>query len=171
MHLLLTLLILAGMAVAVFLMSVKVVGWFGALFCRKTFGPAVRDAVGLLFPFSGRVSALGLWLGLGGYMLLVAAAFLYAHSAGYPLHLLDPTDEANSMRVWALIALLMYFPLVLMVKRLHDLDFRGWWLLLGLVPVLGWIALIGIFVLVLFVSGTNGPNRFGRDPYSNYEPN
>lgn len=46
------------------------------------------------------------------------------------------------------------------VRRLHDTDRSGWWLLILLVPLIGWIVL-----LVFFCSrGTSGPNRFGRDP-------
>ena len=36
----------------------------------------------------------------------------------------------------------------------------AWWLLLGLIPVLGSLALLVIFCL----RGTDGPNRFGPDP-------
>jgi uncharacterized membrane protein YhaH (DUF805 family) len=46
------------------------------------------------------------------------------------------------------------------VRRLHDGDRSGWWLLLSLIPLVGFIIL-----LVWFVSpGTDGPNRFGRNP-------
>jgi len=46
------------------------------------------------------------------------------------------------------------------VRRLHDIDRSGWWVLIGLIPLLGLILL-----LVWFVSeGTHGPNRFGPDP-------
>jgi uncharacterized membrane protein YhaH (DUF805 family) len=46
------------------------------------------------------------------------------------------------------------------VRRLHDLDRTGWWLLLGFIPLIGAIVLI-----VWFCSrGTVGANRFGPDP-------
>ena len=46
------------------------------------------------------------------------------------------------------------------VRRLHDLDKSGWFLLLGLIPIIGVIIL-----LVWFVQrGTVGGNRFGPDP-------
>tara|TARA_B100001146_G_scaffold210767_1_gene208845 strand:+ start:849 stop:1229 length:381 start_codon:yes stop_codon:yes gene_type:complete len=45
-------------------------------------------------------------------------------------------------------------------RRLHDRDMSAWWLLLGLIPVLGSLALLVIFCL----RGTDGPNRFGPDP-------
>lgn len=48
-------------------------------------------------------------------------------------------------------------------KRLHDLDKSGWWQLLWLVPVIGWIWLL---VLLGFLRGTMGPNRFGANTVS-----
>jgi uncharacterized membrane protein YhaH (DUF805 family) len=43
------------------------------------------------------------------------------------------------------------------VRRLHDSDKSGWWLLLGLVPVVG-----GLIVMILMLlPGTPGPNRYG----------
>ena len=56
-------------------------------------------------------------------------------------------------------------------KRLHDQDYRGWWLIgiltfavlslmtgvVGVVSLLFW----GVFLFWMFRSGTDGPNRFG----------
>ncbi len=42
------------------------------------------------------------------------------------------------------------------VRRLHDINFRGWWILLVLVPVLGPLVLFVFTVL----PGTEGKNRF-----------
>jgi uncharacterized membrane protein YhaH (DUF805 family) len=42
------------------------------------------------------------------------------------------------------------------VRRLHDVDKSGWWLLISLVPLVG-------LVLIYFmaIAGTSGNNRFG----------
>jgi uncharacterized membrane protein YhaH (DUF805 family) len=45
------------------------------------------------------------------------------------------------------------------VRRLHDLDRTGWWLLL-IITVIGSILLLVWFCM----RGTAGPNRFGPDP-------
>jgi uncharacterized membrane protein YhaH (DUF805 family) len=46
------------------------------------------------------------------------------------------------------------------VRRFHDQDKSGWWVLIGLIPILG-----GLAVLVfMFLEGTRGTNRFGPDP-------
>jgi uncharacterized membrane protein YhaH (DUF805 family) len=46
------------------------------------------------------------------------------------------------------------------IRRFHDQDKSGWFVLLGLIPFVG-----GLIVLVFMcLEGTKGPNRFGADP-------
>jgi uncharacterized membrane protein YhaH (DUF805 family) len=45
-------------------------------------------------------------------------------------------------------------------RRLHDNGRSGWWMLVGLVPLIGWI----ILLIWYCQPGENGPNRFGPDP-------
>jgi uncharacterized membrane protein YhaH (DUF805 family) len=46
------------------------------------------------------------------------------------------------------------------IRRFHDQDKSGWFLLLALIPFVG-----GLIVLVFMcLEGTRGPNRFGPDP-------
>ncbi len=46
------------------------------------------------------------------------------------------------------------------IRRLHDIDRTGWWVLIVL-------TIIGIFVLIYWACkrGTPGPNRYGPDPF------
>ncbi len=46
------------------------------------------------------------------------------------------------------------------VRRFHDQDKSGWFVLLALIPLVGGIA---VFVFMC-LEGTKGPNRFGPDP-------
>ena len=58
----------------------------------------------------------------------------------------------------ALLALLLP-SLAVSVRRLHDHDKSGWFLLLGLIPI------VSLILLYWYVTrGTAGPNRFGPDP-------
>jgi uncharacterized membrane protein YhaH (DUF805 family) len=52
------------------------------------------------------------------------------------------------------------------IRRLHDLDKSGWWLLIALIPFVGGIVLLVFFVM----EGTRGPNRFGADPKAGETP-
>jgi uncharacterized membrane protein YhaH (DUF805 family) len=46
------------------------------------------------------------------------------------------------------------------VRRLHDTDRSGWWLLISLIPIIG-----GIWLIVLLATaGTAGENNYGADP-------
>lgn len=54
----------------------------------------------------------------------------------------------------------MWFSLAQGVKRLHDLNKSGWWILLCCIPFVGWI----FALYMLFADGTVGPNQYGEDP-------
>jgi uncharacterized membrane protein YhaH (DUF805 family) len=60
--------------------------------------------------------------------------------------------------IWSLVVLLP--TLAVGARRLHDIDRSGWWLLIGLIPLIGFIVLIWFFV----TKGNEGANRFGNDP-------
>ncbi len=49
---------------------------------------------------------------------------------------------------------------MLMIRRLHDLNRSGWLWIFSLIPFIN-LALLGY---VIFFKGTTGPNRFGPDP-------
>lgn len=60
----------------------------------------------------------------------------------------------------ALASLALFLPgIAVSVRRLHDLDRTGWWLLIALTGV-------GIILLIVWwcMKGTTGSNRFGPDP-------
>jgi uncharacterized membrane protein YhaH (DUF805 family) len=44
-------------------------------------------------------------------------------------------------------------------RRLHDTGRSGWWLLIGLIPIVGWIVLI-----VFFVQDGQPDNQYGPNP-------
>lgn len=46
------------------------------------------------------------------------------------------------------------------VRRLHDTDRRGWWILIGVIPLIGTLVLLWFYAS----KGTAGSNRFGEDP-------
>ena len=50
--------------------------------------------------------------------------------------------------------------LAVSVRRLHDSDRSGWWVLIGFIPLIGFIVLI----VFMCTDSTPGPNRFGPNP-------
>lgn len=130
------------------------------------FAEAVSNVYRNYFNFSGRAQRSEYWwfflfsiivsviitvvetaLGLGqGAMMRGGGGFEASYNGG-PLSML-----------WSLVNLIP--ALALSVRRLHDTDRSGWWLLIGLVP------LIGVIVLIVFFAskGYPGANRFGDDP-------
>jgi uncharacterized membrane protein YhaH (DUF805 family) len=67
----------------------------------------------------------------------------------------------------SLFSLAVLIPgIAIAVRRLHDLDRSGWWILLALIPLIG-----AIILLIWFISkGTDGPNRFGPDRLAGMAP-
>jgi uncharacterized membrane protein YhaH (DUF805 family) len=62
--------------------------------------------------------------------------------------------------VFGIFGLAMFIPsLAVSIRRLHDSDKSGAWLLLSFVPLGG----VVVFIFTL-LDGTPGPNRFGPDP-------
>jgi uncharacterized membrane protein YhaH (DUF805 family) len=60
----------------------------------------------------------------------------------------------------ALFSILTFVPtLTVAARRLHDIDRTGWWLLLGLIPLVGFVVLLFWFCR----PGDRYPNRFGPD--------
>ncbi|SFI16327.1 DUF805 domain-containing protein [Planctomicrobium piriforme] len=46
------------------------------------------------------------------------------------------------------------------IRRFHDFDKSGWWLLINLIPILGPL----LQLIMMFRAGTPGKNRFGPQP-------
>jgi uncharacterized membrane protein YhaH (DUF805 family) len=66
-----------------------------------------------------------------------------------------------STYIGGIYGLLVLIPsLAVGVRRLHDIGRSGWWLLIGLIPVVGWI------ILIVFAAkeGEPGDNAYGPDP-------
>jgi len=62
--------------------------------------------------------------------------------------------------IGALVSLALFLPgIAVSVRRLHDLDRTGWWLLIALTG-------IGIILLIVWdcMKGTSGSNQYGPDP-------
>lgn len=67
--------------------------------------------------------------------------------------------------LYIMYALVVIIPgLAVAVRRLHDVGKSGWFYLIALIPIIG-----SIWLLVLFLTdGNPGPNQYGPNPKENY---
>ena len=117
-------------------------------------------------PVSGlhtqRIGRLGYLLMLG-YMLLslgvlVAITFVFATIGRSTPSVVPLTNIVIFLVALTWAILILYSAVRAQVRRLHDLNHSGWWLLLAFVPIAGFVQ--GLFLL--FASGTPGANDFGE---------
>ena len=70
-------------------------------------------------------------------------------------------DDLGVGLLQGLYSLAILIPsLAVTVRRLHDTERSGWWMLIGLIPLVGSIWLLVLLVL----DGDSGSNRYGADP-------
>lgn len=121
----------------------------------------------ILFSFEGRINRRPIWAFTLFAAAVNAALFyvIYMQMMQMPvtpgMTAEDLARHAESLDSYNLISLILLWPwLALSVKRAHDRDRSGWFLLLFLVPMLNiWPA-----IELTCVAGTPGANRFGADP-------
>jgi uncharacterized membrane protein YhaH (DUF805 family) len=108
--------------------------------------------VALYFSPHGRISRKVYWLA----SLPLLPLFLMVD----PLMTRD-VDAATGVSALIVFAALLVPNLMLGIKRFHDRDKSGWFMLLNLVPLIGPVWLL---VELGFLHGSAGTNRFGPDP-------
>ena len=128
--------------------------------------------------FNGRASRSEFWY-FALFSLIISIIFAVLDSVlgtGYTYEvatnsLATATTEAASVSVTQTIGYLQSFyalavmipTIAISIRRLHDLGKSGWWILLGVIPL---VNLIGIFVLLFFYvqDSQPGENEYGPNP-------
>ena len=103
----------------------------------------------------GRVNHLALFL----FWTVVMVAVALAAAGIYSLMHLNPLVE-NILGFAIVLPVILYSIIsiyAIKVRRLHDMNFSGWWLLPAFIPVVGAFWVLCIFIM----SGTPSENRFG----------
>jgi len=113
-----------------------------------TFGESVSTCLKKYFNFKDRASRSEYWY----FQLLLFPIFIWSQF---------PSDD-NQILV---IQLVLTFGLIIPgissgVRRFHDKDKSGWFILISIIPIIGTI----IIMIMLSDKGTEGPNRFGKYP-------
>ncbi len=107
------------------------------------------------FSFEGRIPRKVFWL--YGLLLFVPAYILIG--VGFAI-----TPKLGIVLAIPVYVMGIWVGLAMTVKRWHDRDKSGWWMLIGFIP------LINIWALIEtgFLRGTEGGNRFGGDATGMY---
>lgn len=109
----------------------------------------------LLFSFRGRTGRLQFWVVSAVLMLTggIASQVMGPYGPDHPMTL------GPGVITLLLFIVTTWIALAVQVKRWHDRNKSGWWVLVNLVPVIG---TLWALVECGFLPGTNGSNRFGE---------
>ena len=112
------------------------------------------------FDFNGRTRRRDFWFYILAYVLIMIVLSIIESALGLrSAH--GESGYYSSGPLTGLLGLALLLPsLGVSARRLHDADHSAWWLLLNLIPVLGWLVLLYWYVQ----RGTAGTNQFGADP-------
>ncbi|KAA0597179.1 uncharacterized membrane protein YhaH (DUF805 family) [Azospirillum lipoferum] len=116
------------------------------------FVDAIKSVFSQYVGFSGRAMRSEYWYWvLFSVLVSIITSILDAILVGF-----DGASPLNSI-----VNLVLLLPgLAVSVRRLHDIGRSGWWLLLGVVPLIGWLVLI----IWAATKGDATENRFGPPP-------
>ena len=123
-----------------------------------TFADAVRTCFSKYATFSGRAARPEYWwwvlfATVVSLLTNMIDAYVIASALGLP-----PFGEGSGQPLSLIVGLGLLLPgLAVTVRRLHDIDRSGWWVLIVFIPVIGLLVLIYWMVQ----PGTEGENRFG----------
>jgi len=124
---------------------------------------SLKKLVWLLFTFNGRATRTEFWAGAAVTMGIWLVLFVFSAIVNT---IPDGGGATFASAVRTVLGAILFVPMVALiwtgvavgVKRFHDRDKPGWWVLIGFIPV------IGIFWLIYELGiqeGTPGPNRYG----------
>jgi len=119
------------------------------------FVQAVKTVLKNYVTFSGRAVRSEYWYWYL-FCLVISILTTFVDNAVFHISSTDPTAVHPINLVFTLLVLLPSFAVG--VRRLHDVDRSGWWLLIsltivGIIPLLFWFC----------TKGTPGANRFGPE--------
>jgi len=121
------------------------------------------------FDFSGRSRRKEYWMFFLFVIVieLILAALLFSQIPLTAYGMMDWPAEGVGTGFYALMIVAFIFGLgtiipqiAVQVRRFHDQDKSGWFVLLNFIPYVGFL----IVLVFMFIEGTRGPNRYGADP-------
>ncbi|MBQ6538816.1 MAG: DUF805 domain-containing protein [Bacilli bacterium] len=112
---------------------------------------ATKDMFQKYAVFKGRTSRADFWWAILGYFILscivgIIAGLIMGTNT-------DPNTTNPIVTIWMLATFLP--ALGLEIRRLHDINKSGWWVLISLIPFVGSIILIVFYCLPAVNEGNN----------------
>jgi uncharacterized membrane protein YhaH (DUF805 family) len=121
-----------------------------------SFGQAVSTVFSKYATFSGRARRSEYWW----WYLFVTLVYIVANIIDRAAGLTYGDTTYGGGWIASIAALALLLPnIAVAVRRLHDTGRTGWWLLIGLVPLIGWIVLLYFFLL-----DSENDNQYGPYP-------
>ncbi|MEM7076773.1 MAG: DUF805 domain-containing protein [Pseudomonadota bacterium] len=119
---------------------------------------ASRNVLSQYATFSGRASRPELWWWFLAVLITLMITSLIDAALIDPLLGLERTADEAARPLSVLVSIALIVPnLAVGARRLHDTGRTGWWLLIGLVPIVGPLALIYFYVQ----PSASGDNEWG----------
>lgn len=111
--------------------------------------------------FKGRSRRKEYWMFQLGIFLAYIVAAVFIAIVGAVLG--ETASGIVTLPLFLVILGIIVPALAVTVRRLHDQDKSGWWILINIIP-------FGGIVLLVFMclEGTNGTNQYGPDPKNPY---
>ena len=120
------------------------------------FFQAIQTCLKKYFIIKGRASRSEYWY----FQLLFSPIAFYAGFWSDPVST-GMWDPPPFYLISVALLVLLFIPAVTsQVRRFHDKDKSGWFILINLIPFVGWI----IVLVICIDKGTAGKNRFGQYP-------
>jgi uncharacterized membrane protein YhaH (DUF805 family) len=115
--------------------------------------------------FSGRADRKEFWYFIIFYVVVYAILAIVDGIVfgGYVAMTRDSFSASSSGPLQAIFALGSFIPMLAVAfRRLHDINKTAWWILLGLIP------LVGTIILIIWYArkGDPAPNAYGESPES-----
>ena len=111
-----------------------------------------------LFSFDGRIGRQSFWC---AYPIILFSGFILS----VVLELVKGSSNLNGLFIIVIFTFFFLWPsLAIQVKRWHDRNKSGNWILLNFIPLIGFF---WVTIELGFLKGTEGSNAYGTDPLLN----
>ena len=111
-----------------------------------------------LFSWEGRISRSNIWLKyFVPYFIITIILSTLDNLLGF---IIQSNGQPIPVLTTVFTLLFIYPSIIISIKRCHDRNRSGWFLLLSIIPLVN----IWILIELYFLKGTLGNNKYGSDP-------